>query len=67
MIENKELGLKIAENPTEALWAKIKESTNSRIKQIEESLIIEKAFLEMSEEKAKILADLGCYILKDYE
>lgn len=23
--------------------------------------------LKMSEDKAKILADLGCYILKDYE
>lgn len=23
--------------------------------------------LEMSEDKAEILADLGCYILKDYE
>lgn len=23
--------------------------------------------LEMSEDKAKILADIGCYILKDYE
>ena len=53
MITDKKLGLKIAENPIEALWTKTKEATEMRIKEIENVLIIEKAFLEMAQEKLK--------------
>jgi hypothetical protein len=51
MIENEELGLKIAEDPIEALWTRAKENTENRIKELENTLIIEKAFLEMCESK----------------
>jgi len=51
MIEDKELGLKIAENPAEKMWIEIRDKTESRIKQMEESLIVERAFLKMSKDK----------------
>ena len=38
-------------SPEEALWTKIRDSTKARIEQLEESLIVERAFLEMSERK----------------
>ena len=39
----------------EAIWLKAKESTEARIKATEESLIIDKAFLELCREKLKNL------------
>ena len=53
MIEDKELGLKIAENPLEVLWTRVKENTEARIKELENTLIVEKALLELSESKLK--------------
>ena len=55
MIENKELGVKIAENPTEELWENVKRNSETRIKEMENALIIERALLEMCEEKLKSL------------
>jgi len=49
MIENKELGVKIAENPREALIARTIENTKNRILQIELSLELEKAGLQYLE------------------
>ena len=43
----------IAENPTEALWIRVKEATEQRIKVTEEALIVERATLEMANEKLK--------------
>lgn len=53
MIKDKKLGLKIAENPTEALWERTRIACDMRIKDCEETLIVEKAFLEMCKEKLK--------------
>ena len=47
MIEDKENGIKIAENPIEALWTNTKNAATERIKQLENTLIIERAFLEL--------------------
>lgn len=51
MIENKELGLKIAENPIEALWTRVKDNTKQRITELENTLIVEKAVIETAEKK----------------
>ena len=51
MIEDKELGLKIAEDPIEALWTRTKNATEMRITELENTLIIEKAFLILCDEK----------------
>lgn len=59
MIEDKELGLKVAEDPLEALWESTRIATELRIKSIEDTLIIEKALLEMCEDKLKELGDAG--------
>jgi hypothetical protein len=47
MIEDKELGLKLAINPEEALWNVTKEACLKRIKGYEEALIIEKGIVEL--------------------
>jgi len=51
MIEDKELGIKVAENPLEALWERTKKATEQRIKDVENTLIIEKAVLKMCEKE----------------
>ena len=51
MIKNKKLGLKIAESPEEALWERVRRARAESIKSLEESLIVEKAFLELAERK----------------
>jgi hypothetical protein len=51
VIEEKELGVKIAENPIEALWTRARDAGTARIKDLENTLIIEKAFVEMCEQK----------------
>lgn len=59
MIKDKKLGLKIAENPIEALWERSKEACTSRITELENTLIIERAFLEMCKEKLAKPAYIG--------
>ena len=51
MIEDKEKGIKIAENPIEALWARTLAATEQRIIELENTLIIERAFCELAKEK----------------
>ena len=51
MITDEQLGLKIAENPEEALWTRVKEAREATIKGLEESLIIEREFLKTAEIK----------------
>ena len=53
MIEDKSLGLKIAENPAEVLWTRVVDNTKARLVELENTLIIEKALLEMAETKLK--------------
>ena len=51
MIEDKETGIKIAENPIEALWERTRSATAQRIAELENMMIIERAVLEMAEGK----------------
>lgn len=51
MIEDKKLGLKIAENPNEALWSAQKKITEAEIKRLKDALVISEAFIEMCNEK----------------
>ena len=53
MIEDKEHGIKIAENPVEALWENVRREAEILIKSSENNLIIQKAMLELAAEKLK--------------
>ena len=53
MIETKDF--KIAEDPKEILWTKALKSTQARIKEMEEALIIEHAFVMMAKSKLRSL------------
>ena len=53
MIENKKLGLKIAEDPIEALWTSVKTEAEQLIKQSKNNQIIQEAMLELAESKLK--------------
>ena len=53
MIEDKALGLKVTESPIETLWARVFENTKQRITELENTLIVEKALLEMAQTKLK--------------
>ena len=48
--EKNELGIKIG-TKEEALWTKVKEESDSLIKQSEDNLIIQRAMLEMAKKK----------------
>jgi len=50
-MENKEDFEAEIVTPEVALWNKVKESTEIRIKQLEESLIVENAMLELAKSK----------------
>lgn len=51
MIEDKELGLKIADNPEEAFWIKLKEQTIKTIDSYKHEIIVNEAVLKLAEEK----------------
>ena len=53
MIEDKELGLKIAENKEEEIWYRVVKARKETIESLEESLIIEKEFLKTAEKMLK--------------
>lgn len=53
MITDPKDGIKIAECPEEALWEKVRKARELSINNLEENLIIEKAFLRLAEEKLK--------------
>jgi hypothetical protein len=46
MIEDKDV--KIAENPIEALWIRVKKEAEALIKMSEDNLIVQKAMLELA-------------------
>ena len=54
-MEKIDIGGGIAEIATkeEALWIRMKENAEARIKQAKESLVVDEAFLEMCNEKLK--------------
>ena len=59
MIENEELGLKVAESKGEELWHKVVKAREFTIQNLEESLIVEREFLKtarkrLEEEKKKV-------------
>jgi len=51
MIEDKKLGLKIAENKEEALWEKFRKAREMSIQQLEDNLTIERELLKLGERK----------------
>ena len=55
MIEDKDLGLKVAETPEEALWERVRKAREQTIKDLEESLIVEKEILKTAESKLREL------------
>lgn len=61
MIEDKELGIKIAENPIETLWTETIAATENRIKVLQNSLIVEQAFLITCNEQLKKSTEVPLY------
>lgn len=53
MIEDKELGLKVAENKDEAFWYKLKQNSEEEIKNNERGIIINQRIILLAEEKLK--------------
>jgi len=53
MIEDKELGIKIAENPDEAFWTETKEKCKDALAAEERNMKINKKMLELCEEELK--------------
>lgn len=53
MIENKELGLKVAENPQEEIWNTIKDNTQTRINNSEIQIEVDKIILQYASDKLK--------------
>lgn len=51
MIEDKDLGLKIAINPEEAFWIKLKEDTETRISSYKREIIINESVVKLAEQK----------------
>ena len=51
MIEDKSLGLKIAENEEEAIWSNMKKATEQRIKDYENALIVERELVKLATKK----------------
>jgi hypothetical protein len=49
MITDKELGLKVAENPEEAAWTKIKTNSEDTIKQFKREILIHEEVLKLSD------------------
>ena len=47
MIEDKELGLKVAENEEEEIWDNVKKSTERGIKSMEKELIVNREVLRL--------------------
>ena len=53
MIENEELGLKVAENPEEKLWAEIKDKATDAIVRSKVEIEIQEAIIKLAETKIK--------------
>lgn len=52
MIKMKKLNVKIV-SKDEALWTKVRDSSRSRIEQLEEALLVERAMFDLAESKVK--------------
>jgi len=61
MIEDKEMGLKVAENEEEVLWNTLKTEAESLIKHSENNIKVQKAMLEVAITK---LEELKCHSKK---
>ena len=53
MIEDKKLGMKLAENVEEAAWERIKEKAKEEIKQMQRAIEINKVIAALAERKKK--------------
>ena len=53
MITDESLGLKVAEDRTEALWSKIEKEAELLIAQSEDNLFIQREMLNLAKEKLK--------------
>ena len=53
MIEDKKLGMKLAENAEEAEWERIKEKAKEDIKQMQRAIEINKVIVLLAEKKKK--------------
>lgn len=53
MIEDKETGLKVAENPEEAYWEKIRKEGNQHISNMKHEITIHESIVELAEKKIK--------------
>lgn len=53
MIEDKDLGLKIAVNPDEAFWIDLKERMLKQIESYKREIIVNEAVVELAEKKIK--------------
>lgn len=56
MIEDKELGIKVAESNEEAIWTKVKQEADFLIKQSENNLIVQRAMKELAEQKLLVIS-----------
>lgn len=48
MIEDPSLGLKVAENPEEALWTRVKEQATKAIEGLKKEILINEALAEVA-------------------
>lgn len=55
MIEDESIGLKVSENEDISLWTKIVNARKESIKQLEQSMKVERVFLGCAEEKLATL------------
>jgi hypothetical protein len=55
MIEDKELGLKVAENKVEALWENVRKNSLKEIELLEDSLTLQREITKLAETKLKEL------------
>jgi hypothetical protein len=59
MIENKDLGLKVAEDSEEKFWTDLKEKCEKDIKSSEQTIAIAKHIIELCKEKIKDKSYIG--------
>ena len=55
MIEDKELGLKVAENKVEALWENVRKNSLKEVEVLEDSLTLQREITKLAETKLKEL------------
>lgn len=56
MIENEQLGLKVAENKEEAFWEKVQEEANLRVESFRHEIIINEEIIKLADRKLKEFA-----------